>query len=72
MLRRLPTGKLLLAAGAVLVVALAFAWLAPAPDYLYLPNQAAPVADKVEVPGEKPGDGKGGIYYVDVTVRQAR
>jgi Lon-like protease len=49
----------------------AFAWFAPSRDYLYVPNKATPVADRVDVPGEKPHTGPGGIYYVDVTIRRA-
>jgi PDZ domain-containing protein len=63
----------LLWAAAVGAAALAaFAWFAPSRDYLYLPNAATPVADKVTVEGEKPDPpGDGGIYYVDVTIRRA-
>jgi Lon-like protease len=62
---------LLWGAAAVVVTAAAFAWFAPSPDYLYLPNKATPVANKVDVPGEKAHTGSGGIYYVDVTIRRA-
>jgi len=55
----------------VVAAALAFAWFAPSRDYLYVPNRATPVANKVAVPGEKPHTGPGGIYYVDVTIRRA-
>ena len=52
--------------------ALAFAWFAPSGDYLYVPNRATPVGDKVKVEGERSGGEDGGaIYYVDVNVRAA-
>jgi Lon-like protease len=56
---------------AVAAVAIGLIWFAPANDYLYLPNRASPVADRVTVAGEKPRTGPGGIYYVDVTIRRA-
>jgi PDZ domain-containing protein len=62
---------LLWGAAGVAVTVLAFAWFAPSRDYLYVPNRATPVANKVAVPGEKPHAGPGGIYYVDVTIRRA-
>jgi PDZ domain-containing protein len=40
-------------------------------EYLLVPDQAHPLADIVQVPGAKPSDGKGGIYYVDVLERKA-
>lgn len=71
MLARLPTRRLLLGAAIAAVLALAFAWLYPSPDYLYVPNAAKPLAGHVEVAGERPRSGPGAIYYVDVTVRRA-
>ena len=53
--------------GALTVVAL---WLLPSDSYLLLPDKAKPLAEKVEVQGEKPHP-PGGIYYVDVIVRKA-
>ena len=67
---RRPTWLLWALAGAAATI-IALAWFAPARDYLYVPNRATPVADKVDVPGEKPDIGTGGIYYVDVTIRKA-
>ena len=53
-------------------VLVGLAWFYPSRDYLYVPNTAIPVAAKVKVEGEKPAaQGKGAIYYVDVSVRQA-
>lgn len=54
-----------------LVLAAAFLWVTPSPDYLYVPNRATPVGDRVKVQGQLPDDGKGAIYYVDVTIRKA-
>ena len=63
---------LLWGAAAVAAVVLGVVWFVPASDYLYVPNAASPVADKVKVQGEKPEPaGEGGIYYVDVNVRRA-
>ncbi|MEO5634021.1 S16 family serine protease [Gaiella sp.] len=56
----------------VAAAAIAFAWFAPSRSYLYVPNEATPVGDKVTVEGERPGgDDVGAIYYVDVNVRSA-
>lgn len=71
MLARLPTKRLLIGAAVAVALALAFAWLYPSQDYLYVPNTAKPVADHVEVAGERSDSGPGAIYYVDVTVRRA-
>jgi PDZ domain-containing protein len=55
---------------ALLVIAVGAAWLYPADSYLLLPDTAKPLASLVKVEGEKPHH-PGGIYYVDVIVRQA-
>ena len=68
---RIPSRRLFLGATIVVALAAAFIWLFPSRDYLYVPNTAKPVADRVTVPGERPRTGPGGIYYVDVTVRRA-
>jgi Lon-like protease len=62
---------LLWGVAALVAVAAALVWFTPANDYLYLPNKASPVADRVTVAGERPHTGPGGIYYVDVTIRRA-
>jgi PDZ domain-containing protein len=63
--------RLVLLAGLVLVtLAVGATWIFPSDDYLFLPDEAKPLADKVEVAGEKPSP-PGGIYYVDVVVRKA-
>ena len=55
----------------LLVAAVAFAlWILPTESYIFLPNEAHPVAPLVEVEGGKDPKG-GGIYYVDVRVRKA-
>ncbi|HEY7729497.1 MAG TPA: PDZ domain-containing protein [Gaiellaceae bacterium] len=71
LIARLPTRRLLVAAALLLAVCLAFLWLYPSSSYLYVPNKAKPLAEKVEVEGARGGDGEGGIYYVDVTIRKA-
>ncbi len=53
--------------GALTVGAL---WILPSDSYLVLPDTAKPLADKVEVEGEK-AHPPGGIYYVDVVLRKA-
>jgi PDZ domain-containing protein len=46
-------------------------WFTPSGDYLLLPDAARPVAPLIHVEGGKaPRDG-GGIYFVDVLIRQA-
>ncbi len=61
-----------LAAGALVLgaIALAAAWILPSDSYLVLPDRAKPLAERVEVEGERP-NAEGGIYYLDVVVRQA-
>jgi Lon-like protease len=40
-------------------------------EYLLVPDPAHPLAHLVDVPGSKPGNSQGGIYYVDVFERKA-
>jgi PDZ domain-containing protein len=54
----------------LLALAFGIAWFAPSSSYLLLPDEAKPLAELVEVEGERPND-EGGIYYVDVVVRKA-
>lgn len=68
---RLPTRHLLAAAAILVVAGLAFAWFFPSSHYLFVPNPAQPLGDRVEVEGGRGGREDGGIYYVDVTVRKA-
>jgi PDZ domain-containing protein len=60
-----------LAVAGLIVAAAAFAvWVFPTDSYIFLPNEAHPVAPLVEVQGgHDPKDG--GIYFVDVLVRKA-
>jgi PDZ domain-containing protein len=51
-------------------IAVGSAWLLPSDSYLLLPDRAKPLEALVNVQGEK-ANGPGGIYYVDVIVRQA-
>ena len=62
----------LVLSGLALLIAIGlFAAAVPSGDYLYVPNTARPVADKVEVENET-ADAAGGVYYVDVTLKKAR
>jgi PDZ domain-containing protein len=63
--------RTLIVAGLILgAIAVGAAWVLPSDSYLLLPDTAKPLAGKVDVEGEKPR-GPGGIYYVDVIVREA-
>lgn len=53
-----------------LVTAFVLWWL-PADDYLFVPDRAKPLADKVEVENERAA-AKGDVYYVDLFVRRIR
>jgi Lon-like protease len=67
------TPRRLVLAGAALLAVVVFAlWTTTSDDYLYVPNEAHPVAGKVAVDGETGEDGAGGIYFIDVKVRKAR
>jgi PDZ domain-containing protein len=57
--------------GAVGVVAAFLLWWIPADDFLFVPDEAKPLADKVEVEGGRAGT-SGGVYYVDLFVRRIR
>jgi PDZ domain-containing protein len=58
-------------AAAALAALLLAAWTVPASDFLIVPDRAKPLADRVEVEGERPDPDGGGLYYVDVLVRRA-
>jgi Lon-like protease len=49
----------------------AYAYVAPSDDYIYLPDQARPLAPLVTVEGEQRSTDDGGIYFVTVDVRRA-
>ncbi|MBA2294181.1 MAG: PDZ domain-containing protein [Actinobacteria bacterium] len=63
----------LVLSGVALLVAMGIvAVIVPSGDYLYVPNPARPVAERVKVEGERSPDATGGVYYVDVTLKRAR
>ncbi len=53
-----------------LVTAFVLWWL-PGDDFLFVPDRAKPLADKVEVEGGRE-NAKGDVYYVDLFVRRVR
>ena len=53
------------------MLALFALWRFPSSDYLFLPNTARPLTGLVSVEGSHPPSTPGGIYYLDVTERQA-
>ena len=70
--RRLFRPLNLAVAGLVaLVVAVVILLTSSSNEYLLVPDKAHPLANLVHVPGSKPPDSKGGIYYVDVFERKA-
>ncbi len=50
-------------------IAAAALWSIPAEEFIFAPDRAKPLADRVKVEGAKPA-GKGDVYYVDVFVRR--
>jgi PDZ domain-containing protein len=69
-MRRL-VGRGLAIVAVVLAIALFVIWRLPSSDFLFLPNNAQPLAGLVSVEGSHPAPTAGGIYYLDVTERQA-
>jgi len=68
--RKLFSSTTAFVAGLVLVAVVGALLILPSNDYIFLPDEAHPVAPLVSVPGGH--DPKtGGIYYVDVIVRKA-
>ena len=59
---KIPFGTLALVGAALLVGVGVLAYAMPSDDYLYVPNTARPVAEKVSVGGEDKADDRGGIY----------
>ena len=56
----------------LLGLAVAFVlWWLPADDFLLVPDRAKPLAERVEVEGERAA-AKGDVYYVDLFVRRIR
>ena len=70
-MRRFSWPTLALFLGAVVLAVAAVLYLAPSDQYIFLPDQARPLAPLVKVEGEKRDQNGGGIYYVAVDVRKA-
>lgn len=71
MRRLLTPWKLAISFLAVVGVAIGLLFVLPDQgSYLFIPDEPHPVAPLVEVEGGKPPDGRGGLYFVDVLVRQ--
>jgi PDZ domain-containing protein len=68
--RRL-VGRGLAIVAVVLPLVLFVLWRLPSSDFLFLPNNAQPLAGLVSVEGSHRATTAGGIYYLDVTERQA-
>ncbi len=67
------TPRRLVLSGVALLAVVVFAlWTTSSGDFLYVPNEARPVAGNIEVEGDKGEDEAGGIYFIDVRVRKAR
>jgi PDZ domain-containing protein len=56
---------------AAVVIAFVVLWLAPSGSFIFLPDPAEPADPVVSVPGEKPGHGDSGIYFLEVSIRKA-
>jgi Lon-like protease len=63
--------RLALAGIVALLVAVIILLTQTSNEYLLVPDKAHPLAGLVKVPGAKPPDNRGGIYYVDVLERKA-
>jgi PDZ domain-containing protein len=61
----------LLTAGLVLLAVVLALWILPSNEYIFLPDEAHPVAPLVDVQGGSDRHDGGGIYFVDVIVRKA-
>ena len=68
---KISPGRLIGLGLALLVGVLGALYLLPANDYIFLPDNPKAVAPLVQVEGEQPQRGPGGIYLVDVLVRRA-
>jgi PDZ domain-containing protein len=69
-LKRLSGAAVVL--GLLGLVAAFLLWWLPANDFLFVPDEAKPLADKVEVEGGQAGATADGVYYVDLFVRRIR
>jgi PDZ domain-containing protein len=70
-MRRLSWPGWLVVAGVALALAAAALYIVPSDRYIFLPDDARPLAPRVEVEGEQPDRNGGGIHYVAVDVRRA-
>ena len=70
-MKRFSWASVALVLGAALLAVAGILYLAPSDKYIFLPDQARPLAPLVKAEGEKPDRNGGGIYYVAVDVRQA-
>jgi Lon-like protease len=69
--RRFSWATVAVILGAVLLAVAGVLYLAPSDKYIFLPDEARPLAPLVKAEGEKPDRNGGGIYYVAVDIRQA-
>jgi PDZ domain-containing protein len=69
--RRPSWPSVALSLGAIALAVAAILYLAPSDKYIFLPDEARPLAPLVKIEGEKRDRNGGGIYYVAVDVRQA-
>jgi Lon-like protease len=69
--RRVSWPSLALALGAALLLVVGVLYVAPADDYILLPDDARALDPLVLVTGERPNLDAGGFYYVAVDVRRA-
>jgi PDZ domain-containing protein len=63
--------RLAVAGIVALVIAIVVLLTQTSNEYLLVPDRAHPLAQIVKVPGQKPSDPRGGVYYVDVLERKA-
>ena len=64
-------GRVAAITAVVAALALFALWRFPSSDFLFMPNTAQPLTGLVTVEGSHPTSTPGGIYYLDVTERQA-
>jgi PDZ domain-containing protein len=69
--KRLFTPVRLAFAALLIFGVVAYFYVAPSDDFIFLPDEARPLAPLVAVEGEKKAGDGGGIYFVTVDVRRA-
>jgi Lon-like protease len=69
--RRFSWPTLAVFLGAAILAVVAVLYLSPSDQYIFLPDEARPLAPLVKIEGEKRDTNGGGIYYVAVDVRKA-